>query len=105
MSGTVRVMVNASDPPQRRRLSGRRSAPRADRADLRETILDALAQLLERGSFAELTVADILAAAAVSRGSYYFYFDSKHDVLASWSGARSPRATMRRNPGWPARRT
>ena len=75
-------MLNSSDPPVRRRQSGRRSAPRADRPDLRETILDALAQLLERGSFAELTVADILSAAGVSRGSFYFYFDSKHDVLA-----------------------
>ena len=82
MSGTVRVMVNASDPPQRRRQSGRRAGPRADQPDLRETILNAMAQLLERGSFAELTVADILSAAGVSRGSFYFYFDSKHDVLA-----------------------
>ena len=41
-----------------------------------------MAQLLERGSFAEVTVADILSAAGVSRGSFYFYFDSKHDVLA-----------------------
>jgi AcrR family transcriptional regulator len=75
-------MVNVSDPAQPRRQRGRRSAPRTDRPELRETILDAMAQLLERGSFAEMTVADILAAAGVSRGSFYFYFDSKHDVLA-----------------------
>jgi TetR/AcrR family transcriptional regulator, ethionamide resistance regulator len=75
-------MVNASDPPQCRRERGRRSARRADRPELRETILDAMAQQLERSSFAEVTVADILSAAGVSRGSFYFYFDSKHDVLA-----------------------
>jgi AcrR family transcriptional regulator len=52
-----------------------------DRA-LRETILSTTRQLLADHRFDELTVADILTAAGVSRGSFYFYFESKHDVLA-----------------------
>jgi AcrR family transcriptional regulator len=52
-----------------------------DRA-LRETILSATRRLLADHRFDELTVADILTAAGVSRGSFYFYFESKHDVLA-----------------------
>jgi AcrR family transcriptional regulator len=53
----------------------------ADRA-LRETILVATGRLLVDHRFDELSVADILTAAGVSRGSFYFYFESKHDVLA-----------------------
>jgi AcrR family transcriptional regulator len=62
---------------------GRRSTP-GDRAggELREAILAATAGLLAERSFGDLAVGDILTAAGVSRGSFYFYFDSKHDVLA-----------------------
>jgi AcrR family transcriptional regulator len=49
---------------------------------LREAILAATAGLLAEKSFGDLAVGDILTAAGVSRGSFYFYFDSKHDVLA-----------------------
>jgi AcrR family transcriptional regulator len=52
----------------------------ADR-ELRRNILDATAQLLTRKSFAELSVADVLTEAGISRGSFYFYFQSKHEVL------------------------
>ena len=61
---------------------GRRSAGGGDTADLREAILAATAELLADRQFGDLAVGDILAAAGVSRGSFYFYFDSKHDVLA-----------------------
>src|SRR6266700_2350094 len=67
--------------PPARRPHGRRSAPRGP-ADLREAILAATARLLADRPFGELAVSDILAAAGVSRGSFYFYFDSKQDVLA-----------------------
>jgi AcrR family transcriptional regulator len=50
--------------------------------DVREAILDATRELLNDHQFSELTVADILTAARVARGSFYFYFQSKHDVLA-----------------------
>lgn len=41
----------------------------------------ATARLLADRDFSDLAVSDILTAAGVSRGSFYFYFDSKHDVL------------------------
>lgn len=73
-------------PPrtQARRQQGRRAAGAASpgQPELRETILTATAGLLAGRSFADLAVSDILTAAGVSRGSFYFYFDSKHDVLA-----------------------
>src|SRR6201990_1097200 len=68
--------ASGSPPPH-----GRRSASAGDTTDLREAILAATAELLADRQFGDLAVADILAAAGVSRGSFYFYFDSKHDVL------------------------
>jgi len=69
--------------PHARRRQGRR-ATHADEGgpNLREAILDATARLLADRSFGDLAVSDILTAAGVSRGTFYFYFDSKHDVLA-----------------------
>lgn len=72
-------------PPSRtgqpaRRQQGRRAT--APGSDLREAILAATAGLLGERNFSDLAVGDILTAAGVSRGSFYFYFDSKHDVLA-----------------------
>jgi AcrR family transcriptional regulator len=49
---------------------------------VRATILDATERLLADRRFDEITVADILTAADVARGSFYFNFESKHDVLA-----------------------
>ena len=69
-------------PPVRRR-QGRRAALRDDGGpDLREAILAATMGLLTDHDFSDLAVSDILTAAGVSRGTFYFYFDSKHDVLA-----------------------
>jgi TetR/AcrR family transcriptional regulator, ethionamide resistance regulator len=59
----------------------RRSRTTHDR-DLKDVILAATGDLLAERRFDEITVADILAAANVARGSFYFYFESKHDVLA-----------------------
>jgi TetR/AcrR family transcriptional regulator, ethionamide resistance regulator len=72
-------LTSPSGPPARRR-QGRRAAPLG--GDLREAILAATAGLLGERNFSDLAVGDILTAAGVSRGSFYFYFDSKHDVLA-----------------------
>jgi TetR/AcrR family transcriptional regulator, ethionamide resistance regulator len=64
------------------RLHGRRADPPTGAAsDLREAILVATARLLADHSFADLAVSDILNSAGVSRGSFYFYFDSKQAVL------------------------
>ncbi|MEV4395883.1 helix-turn-helix domain-containing protein [Nonomuraea sp. NPDC049607] len=63
--------------------AGRRAPqPKDDGRDLREVILAATRGLLDERRFDELSVADILAAAQVARGSFYFYFASKHEVLA-----------------------
>jgi TetR/AcrR family transcriptional regulator, ethionamide resistance regulator len=65
-----------------RRAHGRRNTPPGGTApDLRETILAATARLLADHSFTDLAVSDILTAAGVSRGTFYFYFDSKQAVL------------------------
>jgi TetR/AcrR family transcriptional regulator, ethionamide resistance regulator len=50
--------------------------------DVRTLILDATERLLAGQRFESLSVAGILNAAGVSRGSFYFYFASKHAVLA-----------------------
>jgi TetR/AcrR family transcriptional regulator, ethionamide resistance regulator len=86
-----------SSPPARsgrpgqpaRRPHGRRAAQASGRAapadgsspDLREAILAATGLLLADHSFGDLAVSDILSAAGVSRGTFYFYFDSKQAVL------------------------
>jgi AcrR family transcriptional regulator len=54
----------------------------ADARDVRKLILDATELLLAARPFESLSVADILGAANVSRGSFYFYFANKHAVLA-----------------------
>src|SRR5207249_4546405 len=65
-----------------RRAHGRRNAPPGGTApDLRETILAATARLLADHSFTDLAVSDVLTAAGISRGTFYFYFDSKQAVL------------------------
>jgi AcrR family transcriptional regulator len=61
--------------------SARRSGVAPASADLRERILSATRELLRQRRFDALSVADILAAAEVSRASFYFYFPSKQAVL------------------------
>lgn len=50
--------------------------------DVKADIVRAFDGLLQARRFDELTVADVLEAADVSRSSFYFYFESKHDLLA-----------------------
>ncbi len=66
------------------RPAARRDRPSRGEAqrDVRRAILDATQHLLADHRFDELSVADILSAAHVSRASFYFYFESKHAVLA-----------------------
>jgi AcrR family transcriptional regulator len=56
----------------------RRTAP----VDLQVRVLDATRQLLDEQRFDAISVADIIAAAGVSRASFYFYFANKQAVLA-----------------------
>ena len=64
--------------------SGRRARrPAAASGDIEQAVCDAAERLLATRRLAELSVADILGEAGVSRASFYFYFASKHAVLAA----------------------
>ncbi|MGK5740117.1 TetR/AcrR family transcriptional regulator [Micromonospora sp. URMC 103] len=60
----------------------RRDEPPRNDAELRERILDALRELLRERTFDTLSVAEIIAAAGISRASFYFYFAGKQAALA-----------------------
>lgn len=49
----------------------------------RQEILDAIARLLTGTSLDALRIAEILRAAKVSRGTFYFYYASKEDAFAA----------------------
>ena len=57
-----------------------RRAKRQD-GEARAALLDAAELLLGDRRIADLTVADVLARADVSRASFYFYFGSKYDLV------------------------
>jgi AcrR family transcriptional regulator len=59
-------------------IRARRGAPQAETA-----ILDATRALLAEVPLHELSVAQIIAAAGISRATFYFYFGSKFGVLAA----------------------
>lgn len=62
----------------------RRAAATVRKGDLREQqILDRAEALLSDVGYAAMTVADIAAAAGLTRGALYFYFGSKQDVLTA----------------------
>jgi AcrR family transcriptional regulator len=61
---------------------GRGSAPPPRVGDARGEIFAATERLLEEVSLHELSVAQILEEARVSRATFYFYFSSKHAVIA-----------------------
>jgi AcrR family transcriptional regulator len=48
----------------------------------REAIVTAVRALLQEQSFADLSVSTISERAGIARSGFYFYFDSKYDVLA-----------------------
>jgi AcrR family transcriptional regulator len=60
----------------------RRDDPQQTESELRERILHALRELLNERTFDTLSVAEIIAAAGVSRASFYFYFPGKQAALA-----------------------
>jgi TetR/AcrR family transcriptional regulator, ethionamide resistance regulator len=65
-----------------RRALGRRRVADTDRASAAESILAATARLLARQSFNDISVAQILTEAKISRATFYFYFASKFSVLS-----------------------
>jgi AcrR family transcriptional regulator len=65
-----------------RRAVGRRRVPDTDRASAAESIFSATARLLDQQSFNDISVAQILTEAEISRATFYFYFGSKFSVLS-----------------------
>jgi len=58
-------------------------AARRSRGDRqREAIVTAVRELLQERAFADLSVSAISERAGIARSGFYFYFDSKYDVLA-----------------------
>ncbi|MHA6738093.1 TetR/AcrR family transcriptional regulator [Rhodococcus erythropolis] len=47
----------------------------------KRAILDAFRDLLAKRNFLELSVADIATAVGINRSNFYFYFESKYEVL------------------------
>ena len=83
--------MNRADPAAdaTRNGQGRRGAHRAAassvrRGDLqRDAILGATRELLSTNSFESISVSAITARAGITRSGFYFYFESKHAVLAT----------------------
>jgi AcrR family transcriptional regulator len=65
--------MTAQSAPEARRSRGDRQ---------REAIVTAVRELLQKRSFADLSVSTISERAGVARSGFYFYFDSKYAVLA-----------------------
>lgn len=74
-------MESSPSPPQH---AARRAVrrPPARNGELETAICEAAERLMLERPFAELSVADVLREADVSRASFYFYFSSKHALLA-----------------------
>lgn len=53
--------------------------------DIEKAVCDATERLLATRRFADLSVADIIAEAEVSRASFYFYFASRYALLSALS--------------------
>ena len=55
------------------------AAPHND--NIKEKILEAASQLLAEKSFNEISLAQIAARAGVTKGSVYYYYKTKDDIL------------------------
>src|SRR6185436_5747841 len=54
---------------------------RAQRGKRREAILSAASMLFGRQGYHATSVADVIAAAGISRGTFYLYFDNKDSIF------------------------
>jgi AcrR family transcriptional regulator len=63
--------------------AGRRFRSHTGRSGPELAIFEATERLLQTKSLHEISVAQILREAGVSRAAFYYYFASKHDVVAS----------------------
>lgn len=53
----------------------------AQRTERRRSLVDAARRLLARAGYRSLTVDDVCGEAGVSKGTFYTYFEGKHDLL------------------------
>lgn len=66
--------------------TGRRArSTQTSNGDIEQAVCDATERLLATRRFADLSVADILREAGVSRASFYFYFASRYALLSAVS--------------------
>jgi AcrR family transcriptional regulator len=66
--------------PQRR-APGRPSASESDAEDTRRALLDVAAKLIAERGYRGTTVSAVTARAGLSKGTFYWHFKSKHDLL------------------------
>jgi AcrR family transcriptional regulator len=66
---------------QQKRQRGRPRASEHEQADARGSLLDAAARLIAERGYRGMTVNEIVARAGLSKGTFYWYFSCKHDVL------------------------
>jgi AcrR family transcriptional regulator len=63
-----------------------RAAARAESSPVEDAVFAATEALLQTTAFADLTVAQILTEAGISRTTFYRYFTSKHTVVSALLG-------------------
>jgi AcrR family transcriptional regulator len=109
-----RWATNYPPPPKPLRLSTRRrgvpepaSMPPFAAYNAEQRILRAFSAVVAAKGYGATSIADIAAAASISQGTFYEYFEDKDDALAAAidsSGAQLLGATLpaaRRAPDWP----
>lgn len=57
------------------------AGPSETRRDVRQALIDAAVHGFEKNGYEAMSVSEIVAAAGVTKGSFYHYFESKEDVL------------------------
>jgi AcrR family transcriptional regulator len=66
---------------KQRRRRGRPRATQSEREDTRALLLEAAAKLIAKLGYRGTTVNDVVARAGLSKGTFYWHFRSKHDLL------------------------
>jgi AcrR family transcriptional regulator len=66
---------------QQKRQRGRPRLSEDEQGDTRKSLLDAAARLIAERGYRGMTVNEIVARAGLSKGTFYWYFSCKDDVL------------------------
>jgi AcrR family transcriptional regulator len=90
-------------PAGRGRARGRTRLQQQQKEATRKRLIDAARYAFSRGTYAAITVDDVISRAKVSRTSFYRHFESKWDVARALFGQLSPavRLSWRRLPADP----